>query len=600
MGPRWLAVDAMIEASVPADSQPWRMAIAAAVFAVLFGWIVTRLHHLQVENGASLTQKGERQRLRTLDLQAPRGSIYDANGVPLAISDGRWAVYADPGYMDDKLRATVELNRILDLPRADLRAHFESRFNGRRIARGIDDREAEAIKKLRLAGISLRREYMRITPERDLAPHVLGFVLADGHGGAGVEQIFDSQLTGVPGKEAYSVDAVGNPVLIERESTPARPGGNVQLTLDVAIQRELEAAMQIAVDKHAPKGAAGIVVRPATGEILAMASWPTFDPTDLSQLKTEHLRNNAISFVYEPGSTIKPLVAGAAVHERLATWNERIFCENGRWTYRLGRAARTISDHSVKHGGHQFLTVVEGIAKSDNILMAKLGLRMGPEKLFDWIQRFRFGVRLGIHLPGEDAGLVNPLKTWNPTGACISVPMGHEIAVTPLQMAMAHAAVANGGMWNPPRLVRRIWTTTAEGPDREGVSPTLPEARRMFSPDDASQIQSAMAHTMTEGTGQKVALKGYSSAGKTGTTEKLVNNRYSKSNHIGSFVCWAPAHPAAPPEFLVLVVIDDPSKGGHYGSETAAPVVQRVLQFALERQRVPYDQPIDEPKANAR
>ncbi len=590
----------MIEASVPADSQPWRMAIAAAAFAVLFGWIVTRLHHLQVENGASLTQKGERQRLRTLDLQAPRGSIYDANGVPLAISDGRWAVYADPGYMDDKLRATVELSAILDMTREDLRAHFESRFNGRRIARGIEDHDAEAIKKLHLAGISVRREYLRISPERELAPHVLGFVLADGHGGAGVEQFFDSQLNGVPGKEAYAVDAVGNPVLIERESTPARPGGNIQLTLDVAIQRELEASIQAAVEKHAPKGAAGIVVRPSTGEIIAMASWPTFDPSDLSQLKPDSLRNNAISFVYEPGSTMKPLVAGAAIHEHLATWDERIFCENGRWTYRLGRAARTISDHSVTHGGHQFLSVVEGIALSDNILMAKLGLRMGPELLFNWIQRFRFGVRLGIDLPGEDAGLVNPLKSWNPTGACMSVPMGHEIAVTPLQMAMAHAAVANGGMWNPPRLVRRVWTTIADGSDREGTSANLPEPRRMFTVEDAAQIQSAMTHTMTEGTGSKVALNGYSSAGKTGTTEKLVDGHYSNQHHIGSFVCWAPANGVAQPEYLVLIVIDDPSKAGHYGSETAAPAVQRVLQFALEHNHIPYDEPLDEPKGSAR
>ncbi len=585
----------MMEASVPTDAQPWRMAIAAAVFAALFAWIVVRLHHLQVETGASLAQLGERQRLRTMTLTAPRGSIYDASGVPLAVSDGRWAVFADPSYMDDKLRATVELHRILNMSREELRTHFESRFNGRRIARGVDDRQAEAIRKLRLAGVNLRREYLRITPESGLAPHVLGFVLNDGTGGAGVEQTFNQQLTGVPGQETYAVDAVGNPVLIERESTSPRSGGNLQLTLEVGIQRTLEAALQAAVDKHAPKGASGIVIRPATGEIVAMASWPTFNPQDLSQLQTEHLRNNAISFVYEPGSTMKPLVAGAAVADGLANWQERIFCENGRWTYRHGRSARTISDHSLKRGGHQYLTIVEGIAKSDNILMAKLGLRMGPDALRGWIERFRFGVRLGIHLPGEDAGLVQPPQRWNMLGACMSVPIGHEIAVTPLQMAMAHAAVANGGVWMPPRLVRRVWTTDVDGRERDGVLPSLPEPRRMFTPIDAAHIQEAMTHTMTMGTGRQLALTGYTSAGKTGTTEKLIDGRYSKDRHIGSFVGWAPANPERQSEYLALVVVDDPTKAGKYGGETAGPVVQKVLQYALERSGVVSDVPVATP-----
>jgi cell division protein FtsI/penicillin-binding protein 2 len=579
----------MMDAAVPTTSQPWRIAIAAIAFAGCFAWIVFRLHHLQLERGESLSLMGERQRLRSMTLSAPRGSIYDSSGVPLAVSDGRWAIYADPGYMDDKLRATVELHRILGMSRDELRAHFESRFNGRRIAQGLDDRQADAIRDLRLAGISMRREYLRFHPEKDFAPHVLGFVLADGRGGAGIEQEFNQVLSGTPGKETYAVDAVGNPILIERESTPAHPGGNVQLTIDIAIQRELEAALLAAVDRHHPTNAAAVVVRPGTGEIVALASWPTFDCENLSELKTENLRNNVLSFVYEPGSTMKPLVAGAAIHEGLATWNERIFCENGRWTYRVGRAARTITDHSVKHGGHQYLTVVEGIAKSDNILMAKLGIKMGPERLYSWISNFRFGNRLGIQLPGEDAGMVRPAAKWDVLGSCMSIPMGHEIAVTPLQMAMAHSAVANGGVWLPPRLVRRVWHVDADGREVDASTGNLPEARRMFTPTDAARIQSAMTHTMTEGTGTKASLNGYTSAGKTGTTEKLVNGHYSSDSHIGSFVCWAPATEGVRPELLALVVIDDPRQNGHYGSETAAPVVQRVLQFGLEHLGIPKD-----------
>ena len=184
----------MSESAVPAIAQPWRIALTGAVFCALFTVVAARLHHLQIEKGESLTELGDRQRMSKLKIQAPRGNLYDASGMPLAISDGRWSLYADPSYMDDRLRATVELSRLLDLPRADLRQQFQSRFNGRRIAKGLDDRQADDIRALKLAGLSLRREFLRIYPEGGLAPHVLGFVLADGHGGAGIEQVLDPGL----------------------------------------------------------------------------------------------------------------------------------------------------------------------------------------------------------------------------------------------------------------------------------------------------------------------------------------------------------------------------------------------------------------------
>lgn len=592
----------MSEAAVPVVAQPWRIALTILVFTGLFAVVVLRLYQLQIEAGDHLAERGVAQRLRKLEIKAARGNLYDASGVPLAVSDGRWTLYADPGYMDDRLRATVELNRLLGIPRDELRKQFESRFNGRKIAKGLDDEQAAAVRALikppkgsgrsPLAGLSLNREFMRIYPEGRLAPHVLGFVLGDGDGGAGIEQQLNAQLRGVPGEETIAVDALGAPSVIDQESRPARPGAQVQLTLDVLVQRELEKALEDAVVKHRPRNACGIVVRPATGEVVALASWPTFDPAALAELKPESLRNNVLSFVYEPGSTMKPLVAGAAVTDRLATWSELVFCENGRWTYRVGKAARTLTDHSLKYGGHQNLSLVQGIALSDNILMGKLGLRLGPERLHDWIvDRFGFGRRTGISIPGEDRGIVLAERKWTILGSCLSVPMGHEIAVTPLQMAMAHAAIANGGMWLPPRLVKRVWHEDG-GVARELPLPELPAGRRMFEPDDAAQIQTAMAQVMEEGTGKGARLTGYTSAGKTGTSEKLVGGRYSKENHVGSFVCWAPASPGRRPEFLALVVVDDPSQGGHYGSETAAPVVQRVLQFALDQNRVPQDQPV--------
>jgi cell division protein FtsI/penicillin-binding protein 2 len=319
-----------------------------------------------------------------------------------------------------------------------------------------------------------------------------------------------------------------------------------------------------------------------------MASWPTFDPENRATFAADALNNRAVSLVYEPGSTMKPLVAGAAEAEGLTRWNETIFCENGRWTYRVGKAARTITDHSVTHGGHGNLTVTEGIALSDNILMAKLGLRLGPEKLYDWETRFHFGRKLGICLPGEGAGIMAPKAKWNQLGACMSVPMGHEIAVTPIQLAMAHAGIANRGLWNPPRLVKRVWSEGEAG-TKDIALPPIGEPTRIFEESDALLIEQAMTHTMTEGTGKNADLDGYIAAGKTGTTMKLVDGRYSDQHHVGSFVCWAPAQPGADTrdKLLCLISVDDPSANGHYGAEVAAPYVQRVLQFSLEHARVP-------------
>jgi len=433
----------------------------------------------------------------------------------------------------------------------------------------------------------VRREFNRVYPEGNLAPHVVGFVLADSTGGAGVEQQFEKILVGTPGREILAVDALDNPVLDSSQSIAARPGANIQLTIDATIQRMLERAMAEAVDRHKPNNVAGIVIRPSTGEIVAMASWPDFDARDLTKLDPAALRNNVLSFVYEPGSTMKPLVAGAAVHEGLATWSEQIFCENGRYTWRNGRNARTLTDHSVKTGGHQMLSLTMIIALSDNIGMAKLGLRLGPDRLYQWINSFGFGSRPGICLPGEDAGIVLPKARWTLRDSCISIPMGHEIAVTPLQMALAHAAIANGGTWLPPRLVKRLWRPEPDsGGDaswsyrgwssRVACSPprTRPASRSHDPHHDRGHRQ--------EGRPRRLHLRRQDRH-----HEKLVNGHYSDQHHIGSFVCWAPAEPGVQPELLCLVAIDDPRENGHYGSETAAPVVQKVLQASLEYLGVP-------------
>ncbi len=578
--------------SAPVPRQPIRFGLTFAVFAALVGVIGWRLYDLQVVQGDDLREMGERQVRRTWTLHAPRGGIYDADNTPLVESLGSWAISCDPRYMDDKLTATVELSRILGVSREELRQKFENPRNGQVLARNVADAQADAIKALKFSGLYVRREFVRTYREGALAGHVFGFCQADGKGAAGIEQEFNDRLAGKPGKEMLKVDALGKPVLTSFDRIPPQPGANIQVTIDLFIQRSLETHLKAAVDKHAPKRAAGVIVRPATGEIVAMASWPAYDPATRQGVDGEALRNNVVALVYEPGSTFKPLIAGAAVADRKASFTETIFCERGRWTYREGKAARTITDHSLKEGGHGNLTIIQGIAKSDNILMAKLGLRLGPDRLWEWCTRLGFGRRSGVCLPGEEIGIMAPRKHWKAMDQGMSVPMGHNISVTPLQLVMAHAAVANRGMWNPPRLVRRIWTDPTEGqPGKDLSLPPVQAPVQMFEEQDALAIQEAMTHTMTEGTGKKAELDGYSSAGKTGTAEKLVNGRYSKENHVGSFVCWAPAQPDRRAELCALVVIDDPTRGGHYGSETAAPVVAAVLQESLDYLRVPITHP---------
>ena len=568
----------------------WRVALLLAVFVCLFVLLGFRLHTLQVEQGGDLRAIGERQRVRSWTLPANRGAIYDGSGAPVVVSQSGWTLAADPSFMDDRLRATIELARIVPaLDRAELRTQFECGKNGRNLAKGLSDDQAASVRSLKLAGVTLTRESLRAWPGGSIGAHVIGFVNTDGKGGGGIEQTLDARLAGIPGKETLQVDALGKPVLdASGETQPPVHGANVQLCIEVPVQRELEAALAEAGEKHAPKGAAGLVVRVASGEILAMASWPAYDPIDRATFTPDALNNRAVQLVYEPGSTFKPLIAGAAEAEGLTRFDEQIFCEHGRWTHRVGKSTRTITDHSVGHGGHANLSVTEGIALSDNILMAKLGLRLGPEKLYDWVVKLHFGHKLGLCLPGEGAGIVNPKQKWNQLGACMSVPMGHEIAVTPLQLVMAHAAIANRGLWQPPRLVKRIWQEGEAGARTLPLPPDAVEAGRVFEDGDAAQIEQAMTHTMTEGTGRKADLDGYIAAGKTGTTMKLVNGRYSDTEHVGSFVCWAPAQPNAPVEekIICLIAVDDATKNGHYGSEVAAPYVQRVLQFALENARV--------------
>jgi cell division protein FtsI (penicillin-binding protein 3) len=586
------------DALVPIAPSHVRAWLILLVFTSIASLLIWRLDRLMRIDTAFYQHLATRQQMRTWRIPAARGSIFDRDGQPLAMSEQRWSLFADPDYMDEKLTATIALSDLLGLSRQELRKHFTSGSNGRLLARGLTEAQKTAVAELDLAGIYTRPHYLRTYPQGSVAANVLGFLRRDDVGGAGLESRFEVHLAGNPGKRIYRVDARGRKLaneVDERQYEPPLPGQHIQLTLDSRLQQRAEARLAEAIKHHQASTGAVVALRPATGEILALASWPSFDLVQARDNGVDSLaktRNQAIQIVYESGSTMKPLVAGATVAEGLAGWDERVFCENGAWTYRHGRAARTIHDHSYKHGGHQWLTVAEGVAKSDNVLMAKLGVRMGPERLYAWTKRLGFGEPTGIDLPGESSGVVFPLSRWTWTGACMSVPIGHEFSVTPLQMALAHAAVANAGVWNAPSIINRIFSIDPRTSNHVDITvPPVSSPRRIYRRDDASRIQAAMRLVMEEGTGSRLQLDGYSSAGKTGTTEKLIGGRYSSDRHIGSFVGWAPAVEIGSAELLILALIDDPQENGHYGSQTAGPVVRDLLQYGLaDVLRVPFDQ----------
>ncbi|TVR11081.1 MAG: penicillin-binding protein 2 [Planctomycetota bacterium] len=577
--------------------QPWRTCMTAVVFMGFLAMIVWRLYDLQVVHADDLSERALRQRMRTVAIEAQRGNIFDTNGKPLVVSHAGWDLFADPTYMNDKLQATVKIAQIAGVDRATLRGHFEAATNGRRILRNVDDDVAEAIRELGLQGVYLRRSYRRDYPADALAPQVLGFVLDDERGGGGIEARFDEHLRGIPGSERILVDVRGRRMLgQDPERTPARPGGHVHLTLDANIQMAAERAVLGAVERHRPESASAIVLRPATGEVLAMVSYPSFDPRQLAEAEMAGFRNNALAFVYESGSVMKPLMVGAAVADGLSGWDQRIFCENGQWNIQVGRARRLLRDHSWRQGGNGWLTITEALAKSDNIMPAKLGLKMGPERMHHWADTFNFGRRTGIELPGENVGIMRPKERWDRINSAISVPIGYEVSVTPLQMIAAHAAVANRGVWNTPHLVSHLQRWSDERQRWIEASPEVRrERRRILSEADSLAIESAMRTVMESGTGRRVQLDGWSSAGKTGTTRKVINGQYSSEHHIGSLVAWAPARPDRTPDFIALVTVDAPEKGtGYFGGLTAGPVVKEILEFALDYEGVPRD---DEVKA---
>ncbi|MGE5191907.1 MAG: peptidoglycan D,D-transpeptidase FtsI family protein, partial [Deltaproteobacteria bacterium] len=445
--------------------------------------------------------------------------------------------------------------------------------------RRISDDEAERLRALKLPAVvwGFCDEFRRHYPQGAIAAQVVGLRDIDGRGQGGIEQSLDTLLRGRDGSRDLVQDARGRVLEVHDDSaTPPRHGQTIVLTLDAVIQVYAERALDEVTAKWKPRSACAIVLDPKSGDILAMASRPTFDPNHAERAPAEAWKNRPIADMYEPGSTFKPFVVAWGLAQGCLRHDEIFDCENGE--YRMG--------HRVLHDHHRYgsLSIVDILVKSSNIGMAKIGQRMGNARLYQAAVAFGFGGRTGIELPGELPGRVRPLKKWNSysTG---SVPMGQEIAATPLQIIAAYGALANGGTLQTPRLVVR------EAADPGSVGSGI------ISPVVDQQVadwvrREALAAVVSRGTGKKAAISGYEIFGKTGTAQKLdpQSGQYSRDLHVSSFVCGAPVDD---PKVLVMISVDEPSvslNGEHFGGSVAAPAAGELLHHALTRLKVPPDE----------
>ena len=550
-----------------------RLVFAALGLAAWSAAIEGRLVYLQVSRHDDLTSRAERQQLRTVETAAKRGEILDRNGRVLAYSVDAESIYAVPTDIADPARASAALCGALDACSARERHAIADRIRrGRAFAyvrRQVSPDEARRVAALALDGVGFMKESRRFYPNKELAAHVLGYVGIDNNGLNGLEATYDTLIKGRPGTVLVQTDARRQ--AFSRIERPPTAGATLELTIDQYLQHVAERELRAGVESAGAAGGSVVVVNPQTGEILALANAPTFNPNAYRAFQDEQQRNRAVQDLYEPGSTFKIVTAGAALEDRLLGPESPVETSPGR--IRFG--ARVIDEDR----GHNYglLTFTDVIVRSSNVGAVKVGLKLGAQRMGAYVQRFGFGRRSSPDFPGESPGIV-----WNPDrltdSALASVAMGYQVGVTPLQMAAAVSAVANGGELVEPRVVRAVITGGKRAPVPRKV------IRRAVSAGTAAAVTEMMEQVVERGTGRRARIAGFTVGGKTGTAQKVVNGRYSTPDDNVSFVGFAPSRQ---PEFTIVVVIDSPHKLPPYGGTVAAPIFQRIADAGLRLYGVP-------------
>ena len=560
-------------ASTSRNATNLRLYLLAGIFVLWFCVICFRLVYLQVFRYGSFEQRAQHQQQRTEEVSAKRGIIYDRQGRELAMSISVDSVFAVPTEMPNPASTISLIARITKQDPRELLARCQATKSFCWLARKPEPEISARIHSLNLRGVYFQKESKRYYPKNELAAQVLGYVGMDDQGLSGVEREYEDQMHGRTGQMVISVDAhkkwFGS---VEKQP---EPGQNVVLTIDEKIQyiaeRELEAAMQ---QTHAEAGTV-IVENPHTGEILALANRPTFNPNLTREITPQKLKNHAVSDVYEPGSTFKLVTISGALQEKVTRPDEIFDCQMGSIVYN-GMRIRDSKPHGL-------LPVSEVLAESSDVGAIKIALRLGEDRFYKYIRDFGFGQQTGIELPGETRGMTKPVNRWSKVSIA-AISMGQEIGITPLQLAGLVSTMANDGVYVAPRIVAAT-IQPQSAPQMIAFHPV--NERRVLSSFTAAEMRQMMQGVVLHGTGKKALLIGYSSAGKTGTAQKVdpATHAYSHTKYIGSFAGFAPINNPA----ITVAVILDSAVGLHQGGQVSAPVFQRIAQQVLEYLHTPHD-----------
>lgn len=541
-----------------------RIALLALMLTTSLGVVAARLYSIQIVQHRDLGTRADGQYERRIPVTAKRGTIYDRHGRPLAISLDAASVFAHPSLVQDTRAAATRLAKVLKQPARAIRAKLKSDRPFVWVERQVDPDQAEAISKLDLPGVGLVPEGKRYYPKKTTAAHLIGFVGVDNRGLEGVELQYDYLLGGEPQSFLSSrVDALRRVVFREAEASPTV--SDLYLTIDEVIQHVAERKLEEAVRGSEARAGTVIVMDPRTGEILALANMPSYNPNVYGEFSPASRRNRALTDPYEPGSAFKTVLAAAALEEGVVKPADLFYGEDGT----IDVAGTTIRDHK-RHGWMTFRDVV---AYSSNVGAIKVGMKVGRARFYNYITSFGFGVPTGVDLPGENRGVIRRPPQWS--GVSLgALSIGHEISTTPIQLITAMSAVANGG-----HLVRPYVLKAVRHPDGsvEEIQPF--PIRRVISPETAQTLTSIFTEVVARGTGKAAALPGYPVAGKTGTAQKIdrQTGTYSSTKVVASFVGYVPAEN---PRLAILVVIDEPG-GIAWGGTVAAPVFREVAQEAL-------------------
>jgi cell division protein FtsI/penicillin-binding protein 2 len=582
-----------------------RLFVLTVLLSVGLGFLGYRLVDLQVFRHDELRAQAKRNTQRVIAREPLRGQIRDIRGVPLATSVQAKIVCADPKSIGERWAEMARLLApLLKMDENSLAQKLQPRIvryhtNGEpvfdqhvvlknkvkiedwnkiqeAIAKNSFGLDETILNKTQKAGLrALRKavfteeDQLRVYPNQSLAAHVLGYVSAGDSGEVvgrnGIELSMEAQLSGVRGWRLTEIDNRRREIVAYRnQDVEARDGMNVVLTIDAALQNIVESELVEAMREHTPISASAIMVRPRTGEILAMATLPNFDPNRPGAFSMDALRNRVISDIAEPGSTFKIVVVSGALNDNIVRLSDQFHCENGRFLY----AGRVLHDHE----SYGTLSVEGIITKSSNIGAAKIGIKMGQERLYEYIRSFGFGVRTGLPLGGEVSGIVHPIKNWSKVSIA-QIPMGHGLAATPLQMVMAMSAIANNG-----RLMRPMLIDHLEDEAGNVVAKYQPQImREVVTPNAAKEMVKALKTVVSaNGTAEKARLDYYTVAGKTGTAQKAERGVYVQGKFFSSFIGFFPADN---PEICISIVLDEP-KNGHYGGQTAAPFFKKIAEKA--------------------